>query len=146
MTIPSTQQGTCLCGAVTLRVEVTEPSISVCHCHLCRIWSGGPMLAVESARPTLTGEENVGVYATSDWAERGFCRRCGTHLFYRLKSGEHYAIPAGLLGDAAPWTLALQIFTDDKPDYYDFANPMRSMTGAEVFEAFGKRDEPSSDA
>ena len=34
-----------------------------------------------------------------------------------------------------------QIFIDEKPAYYDFANKTHNMTGAEVFAAFASRGE-----
>ncbi len=33
-----------------------------------------------------------------------------------------------------------QIFIDEKPAYYDFANKTHNMTGAEVFAAFAPPD------
>ncbi|MGH8639654.1 MAG: GFA family protein, partial [Burkholderiales bacterium] len=81
-------------------------------------------------------EDNVSVYASSAWAERGFCRQCGTHLFYRLKQGPRYFVPAGVLGDGEPWAHTHQRFIDEKPDFYSFANPTTNLTGAELFAQF----------
>jgi len=86
--------------------------------------------------PQIEGEEHVHVYASSEWAERGFCARCGTHLFYRLKEGGFYAVSAGLFKEAENWPFALQVFIDEKPDNYHFSNVTREMTGEEVFKAF----------
>ncbi len=129
-------QGTCLCGAVTLRF--TGPAAAgVCHCTTCRRWSGGPMMAVEaSGEVAIDGEEHVGVYVSSDWAERGFCTRCGTHLFYRLRSGDLHAVPVGLLPDRPDWHFEQQIFIDQKPQWYEFANQTRNLTGEQVFAMF----------
>ncbi|WP_136069364.1 GFA family protein [Modicisalibacter radicis] len=130
-------QGACLCGAVSLSVELDSHEVSACHCRMCQTWGGGPLLVIESSNPmTLHGEDNISVYASSEWAERGFCRHCGTHLFYRLKEGDHYAVPVGLLDNGEPWEMALQIFVDEQPAHYDFANATRRLTGAEAFEAF----------
>lgn len=133
----SPHQGRCLCGAVGLSVKAKSRNISLCHCTMCRTWSGGPMLAVEcEGDVAFEGGEHITVYNSSAWAERGFCRICGTHLFYRSKSTELYEIPVGLLGDDAPWVLAQQIFIDEKPAFYGFANETKMMTGAEVFALF----------
>lgn len=130
-------QGACLCGAVNLKVTVTEHKVSACHCQMCQTWGGGPLLAVDCKdQVSFSGENNISVYASSEWAERGFCRHCGTHLFYRLKEGGHYEIPTGLIDNGEPWEMALQIFIDEKPAHYDFANATRTLTGAEAFEAF----------
>ena len=138
MNPPTEHQGRCLCGAVQLTVTTATPSAGACHCGMCRRWGGGPLLALDcGSAVSVTGIEQVAVYASSDWAERAFCRQCGTHLFYRLKqSGQHF-VPVGLLDDQAPWVLDHQVFIDEKPAFYDFANPTRNMTGAELFAQFG---------
>ena len=73
------------------------------------------------------------VFNSSEWAERAFCKHCGSHLFYRLKESRQYVIPAGLLGDEDSFVFTSQIFIDQKPAYYGFANETEEMTAAEVF-------------
>lgn len=131
--------GQCLCGAVRLTARVARPVVDACHCNMCRRWSGGPMMAVEAdGEVAFEDEGKVAVHASSDWAERGFCRQCGTHLFYRLKEHIHYALPVGLLETGPSWVFETEIFVDEKPEFYDFANDTRRMTGKEVFEQFGQ--------
>ncbi|PTL93824.1 aldehyde-activating protein [Halomonas litopenaei] len=131
--------GTCLCGAVTLKVALEQQSVGACHCQMCRTWGGGPLLALESvSQLTLEGEEAVTFYSSSDWAERAFCRHCGTHLFYRLKNGEHTSVPVGLIDSGEAWRFDLQFFIDEKPHWYHFGNDTRNLTGQELFEAFSK--------
>ncbi|TCK08230.1 GFA family protein [Marinobacterium mangrovicola] len=130
----------CLCGAVTLTVMPKSHDVGACHCNTCRKWGGGPLMAVECAgEVTFSGEEALGVFDSSDWAERGFCKECGTHLFYRLKAGGYYAVPVGLFDNADQWTLAEQVFIDEKPPFYSFSQKTRAMTGAELF---AKYDQP----
>ncbi len=131
--------GTCLCSAVTLHVDHDRPTMGVCHCSICRKWGGGPYMSVECHRaPRIDGAEHVKVYASSEWAERGFCAVCGSHLFYRLKDREFYAVSAGLFREGGDWPFALQVFVDQKPQNYEFANATKQMTGEEVFKAFGQ--------
>ncbi|MFQ3789325.1 GFA family protein [Halomonas sp. A29] len=130
-------RGSCLCGAVKVAVAVSKQNVGACHCDMCRTWGGGPLLALESVSDVeIEGEENITVYTSSEWAERGFCRRCGTHLFYRLKTGKHYAIPVGLVDGGEAWSFDSQIFIDQKPAFYRFANETSNMTGQEVFDAY----------
>ncbi len=42
-------------------------------------------------------------------------------------------MPAGLFQDGTEFTLREQIFIDEKPAGYDFANDTPKLTGAEVF-------------
>lgn len=90
--------------------------------------------------PTINGIEHVTSYSSSDWAERGFCMHCGTHLFYRLKDADFYALSAGLFTETRHWPLTLQVFVDEKPENYSFANETRMMTGEQVFEAWSPKN------
>jgi hypothetical protein len=125
--------GQCLCKGVSLKFSLVRDSFGACHCGTCRKWSGSSTLAVEGKDVKFTGEEFITVYSSSQWAERGFCKRCGTHLFYRLKAGGFINFPLGLLEDAAHFKFATQIFIDKKPENYSFANETDLMTEAEVF-------------
>lgn len=134
MSEPNPAQGRCLCGAVTLSVARPASSVGACHCSMCRKWGGGPLLAVECGTEVrIAGEENVSVFDSSPWAQRGFCKHCGTHLFYRLKEPQQYHLPVGLFDEAPEFSFDQQIFIDEKPAYYRFANDTKNMTGAEVF-------------
>ena len=131
------QSASCLCGAVTLHVEAGNAHAHACHCDTCRHWGGGPYMSIEcGSAVSFDGNDQVAVYNSSDWAERGFCRQCGTHLFYRLKANQHHYVPAGLFDDQ-PLTFDSQVFIDEKPDYYSFANPTTNLTGAELFAQLG---------
>ena len=132
-----TGTGQCLCGAVYLSVTKMGDKIGACHCNMCRKWSGGPLLAIDCGTDvSFTGEENIGVFNSSDWADRGFCQQCGTHLFYRLKENQQYFMPAGLFDNCDTAIFDHQVFIDEKPDYYEFANETNNMTGAELFAQF----------
>ena len=128
--------GGCLCGAVRFTAMPPSREIAVCHCSMCRKWSAGPFLAIDGGTLNIDDESNLGIYRSSEWAERGFCKRCGSPLFYRLVGKEQYYVSAEAFDDRSGLTLTTQIFIDEKPPYYDFANQTRNMTGAEVFAAF----------
>jgi hypothetical protein len=107
---------------------------------MCRKWGGGPLFAVEFAGDVdFNGSEHITTFSSSEWAERGFCQQCGTHLFYRLKQGGHYALPVGLLDSADDWKITEQIFIDQKPPYYSLAEKTKQLTGEEVFAQFGEQ-------
>jgi hypothetical protein len=101
---------------------------------MCFKWGGGPLFAVECESDVqFEGADKISTFNSSDWAERGFCRECGTHLFYRLEQEDHYAIPIGLFDDGNQWMLSEQIFIDEKPPFYSFAETTKNLTGAQVF-------------
>ena len=138
-----TGSGSCLCGSTGLEAVNISKNIHACHCTMCRKWGGGALLAVDcGAGVTLKGREDIVVYNSSDWAERGFCKKCGTHLFYRLKVSNQYIVPVGML-DLDPEALIFEseIFIDEKPSYYHFANETETLTGAEVFAKYAPAEE-----
>ncbi|GJE02282.1 GFA family protein [Methylobacterium isbiliense] len=137
MSEPAPLSGRCLCGAVRFRARPRRLEMDVCHCGLCRRWSGGALMAVE-CDPGLAVEDEgqLGLYASSDHGERGFCRACGTSLFWRMRDGSFLAVCAQAFDAPDRFVLATEIFIDDKPANYAFANDTHKMTGAEVVAAF----------
>ncbi len=129
--------GACLCGAVTVTARPPKNIFDACHCGMCRKWGGGPAMTVEGGGDAqIKGEEFVSTYNSSDWAERAFCKRCGTHLFYKLKNTGFRNFSAGLFKEVEKFRFHVQIFTDSKPPGYDFANKTLMMTEAEVLAKF----------
>ncbi|MEJ2046294.1 MAG: GFA family protein [Reinekea sp.] len=125
--------GCCLCGAVQIKVTRLDSRIGVCHCNRCRRWGGGPLMAVDCKEDVIFGGEAfISTYSSSEWAERGFCKQCGTHLFFVLKESKQYHIPVGIFGSDIDLTFDHQIFIDKKPSWYNFAEQTRNMTEAEV--------------
>ena len=133
-----TLSGRCLCGDVHVLARAVSKRVGVCHGGMCRSWSGGPLLAVDcGTKVSFEGGGQIGTYASSDWAERGFCKRCGTHLFFRLKASGQFLMPPGLFDAAEDFVLEEQIFVDRKPGYYAFANRTAMLTEAEFLARHG---------
>ncbi len=126
-------KGHCLCGAVKIYVPAMSRKLGACHCEMCRRWTGGPLLALDCGNEiNFEGDENIGIYQSSDWAERGFCKRCGTNLFYKLNANNQYFMLAGIFENLEEVEFDHEVFIDEKPTYYEFANETLAMTGAEV--------------
>lgn len=125
--------GHCLCGKVTIDARTVKPQVHACHCNMCRLWNGGPTMSVHCGTDvTFDNPESVSIYQSCDWAELGFCKHCGSHLFYRaLESGE-YILQTGSFEEQDKFVLEQQIFIDEKPAFYRFANQTTNLTGAEV--------------
>lgn len=142
---PVAQTGRCLCGNVKFTIRESDDEVGACHCDMCRRWSGGPLLVLDCGKAIeFEGEEHIVRYKSSDWAERGFCGTCGSNLFYFLTTGNQYFVSAGALDNQSGLKFATQVFIDEKPGYYDFANQTRMMTGAELFALYAPPDEGGS--
>ena len=130
-------KGSCICGEVNFSVKEISRNIGACHCNTCRKWGGGPLLAIDcGTKVSFEGKDNIAVYNSSEWAERAFCKECGSHLFYRLKGTGQYIMPAGLIDSDIEFNFDHQVFIDEQPAYYCFSNKTSDMTGPEVFSKF----------
>jgi hypothetical protein len=130
--------GGCLCGAVRYTAVPEKLEMDVCHCGMCRRWSGGVLMSVPCNDLAIESTRALGRYASSEWAERLFCRECGTSLFWRFQDDEsgHVAVAYQSFDDLPPVRFAAEIFIDEKPALYAFAGERPRKTGAEVIAAF----------
>ena len=77
--------GHCCCGYVRYRIDGRASKETICHCATCRRASGAPLVAwftVKGSQFTLLAGE-ISHFKSSEYAERGFCNRCGTALTFR---------------------------------------------------------------
>jgi hypothetical protein len=116
----ATMTGGCLCGGVTVRLSEPIRQVGACHCATCRRWTSGPWMALRAPPDTHMEGETLEVYRSSEFAERGFCRRCGAHIFHRPQLGPEIAVSAGLF-PPQEMKLTREIFFDLKPAFYSFA-------------------------
>lgn len=123
--------GKCLCGAVTFTARNVDARMHICHCSMCRRWAGGPTFSVAVDGVEFDGAQHIERYRSSAWAERGFCRQCGSSLFYRLMESDRYVLNVGSFDDQAPFTTASEIYIDDKPPGYAIAGAHPRLTGDE---------------
>ncbi|QIE55540.1 GFA family protein [Pikeienuella piscinae] len=108
---PETMTGHCLCGAVRLSVAHPVREASACHCAMCRRWSGAAIWGFEAPAEAVTVQGPVETYRSSSFAERAWCRRCGTHLWIR-DDGEGFDLTPGLFDDAADFVLTREVYAD----------------------------------
>lgn len=87
------------------------------------------------------GLEKLAVFDSSEWAERGFCSACGSHLFYRLKETREHMMPVGLFDDQGGLEFQRQVFIDEKPNYYQYSNKTEDLTGEELFAQFAPAED-----
>ena len=121
--------GGCLCGGVRYRVRGGLGDAIACHCGQCRRTSGhhAAMTSAPLEALSFDASQTLAWYRSSPAAERGFCRVCGSNLFWRPDGEGRMAITAGTLD--APTGIQVQehIFVRDKGDYYsiDDGKPQR---------------------
>lgn len=114
--------GQCLCGGVRYEVNVPLRNVIACHCSQCRRTSGNFVAAsgAHTSAVKLITADTLVWYASSEYAERGFCNRCGGNLFWReTAAGKNWtSIMAGTLDPPTGLRVVRHIFVADKSDFY----------------------------
>jgi hypothetical protein len=95
-----------------------------CHCTQCRRQSGHYFAAVAAPRSAVAIPETEDLvwYRSSDIARRGFCRRCGSTLFWDPFEGEVTEVALGALDAPTGLTLERHVHVAAKGDYYQITD------------------------
>ena len=114
------RSGRCLCGAVRFTTEGPLRGVIYCHCTQCRRQSGHYYAAtnVNDGCLAVEGAEHVTWFAASPHAQRGFCRTCGSALFWKHAQLDHTSVLAGAFDEPSGLVSEAHIFVADKGDYY----------------------------
>ncbi len=92
--------GRCLCGVVSYTIEGLLRDVVNCHCSQCRRFYGHFAAYTAAPRGAVSIHDQnrqLKWYRSSDKARRGFCRRCGSSLFWDADGSELLRIAAGTL-------------------------------------------------
>lgn len=124
-------RGRCLCGAVRYAVLGPLRPVIYCHCEMCRRTSGHFVAATACAREhlTLLSDETLCWYPSSPTARRGFCRICGSNLFWEPIGDRSISIMAGSLDTPTGLSAQEHIFTAEAGDYYRITDGLRQHVG-----------------
>ena len=95
--------GGCQCGAVRYRVETELGNPHLCHCRMCQKAAGNYFMPLAGAarEAVVVTRGEPGWFHSSDIVRRGFCRDCGTPLFFDPLDSEHMLVTLGSLDDPA---------------------------------------------
>ena len=136
----TTRTGQCMCGKVKYAAE-TEDKVSVCYCKMCQRWASGMFMGVPTTAFEVTeGAEHLGVIKSSDWAKRGFCRNCGSNIYYHADAMVNPSVAFGSLDDTNGLRPRIQFYVDKRPEGFELAADTREMTEAECMAFFGGGD------
>lgn len=124
--------GHCLCGAVSITLESPARDVEVCQCDMCRRWGGSFYAAQCGDNPRISGEDAITVYRSSEWAERAFCSKCGSNLWFRFLPTGGRSFSAGLFDAATGNGIEKEIFADEAAVWSKLEGNHPRQTGAEV--------------
>ncbi len=118
-----TARGACLCGAVRFSTHGKIGRITACHCSQCRKQSGHYWAATHVLEDELVieGGENLTWYVSTPGYKRGFCKTCGSALFWQQDGSCYISMSAGTL-ESPTQKLVEHIYCADKGDYYEITD------------------------
>lgn len=126
--------GSCLCGAVTYTASLPSKWCAHCHCGMCRKAHGAGYVTwagFEATRVSI-GKHNGQLewYESSPGAQRGFCRRCGSTLFFRSQrwAGELH-IAVGGMDDEPDRLPGANAFFDAHVDWIPIDHSLKQVDG-----------------
>lgn len=117
----STLTGRCMCGGVSYTVEPPLRPVFNCHCHRCRRFSGHHVAAtaVAPSRLCFQADQSLSWYEAAPGVTYGFCRRCGSSLFFRTDvTGDRISVMAGTLDQPTGLTTTEAWWVTEAADYH----------------------------
>jgi hypothetical protein len=120
-------EGGCACGAVRYRLASPPFDAGYCHCRICRLTSGAPMMAFATVPRAdfvmLRGEPAR--RASSAFGERWFCRDCGTPLAMLVThQPDTIDFPIATLDDPSSLPPAFHIWRQSRIAWFDTADAL----------------------
>jgi hypothetical protein len=121
MTNVKTFKGSCLCGGVSYEFEGMPDGVICCHCTQCRKQTGHHFATVEADKDKfhLTRDATLEWYQASPIARRGFCKACGSTLFWDEYDAPAIDILAGSIDGTLGLSVKVHLHVAEKGDYYD---------------------------
>lgn len=121
--------GGCLCESVRYEIRGPMRNIINCHCGKCRRFHGhtGAYTSVLREHLVLIKEAGLKWYRSvtdeTPNVHRGFCRECGSSLFWDPRGARSkIAVAAGSLDDPAELKTIGHVWVSQKAGYYEITD------------------------
>ena len=123
--------GSCLCGTVRFTTRGPLRGVIYCHCSQCRKQTGHHYAAtnVPDENIAVEGSKGISWYRASPEARRGFCRTCGSAMFWKRDGSDYISVLAGSFDQPSGLEGASHIFVADKGDYYSITDGLPTDDG-----------------
>jgi len=121
--------GGCFCGAVRYEIKGPLRGVVNCHCSECRRLNGnyGSHSKARKNNIKMTKDDGLAWFKISDATRRGFCRDCGSSLFWELIHQDSTGIIAGTIDCPTGLKTIGHIFVKDKSDFYEITDDLEQF-------------------
>ena len=126
--------GSCFCSAIGFTANLPSKWCAHCHCSMCRKTHGAgyvTWVGFEAGQVKITqGEDQLRWFDSSEGAQRGFCRTCGSSLFFRSErwTGELH-IALGCMDDPIDRQPQANAFFDKHVDWMPIDQKLKQVEG-----------------
>jgi len=126
------QSGGCLCGAVRYAIRGDLRDVVICHCTMCQKLHGSIGAHTKAAKSNITFSNDTGLawFSSSERARRGFCKTCGSSLFWDPADQPAMGILAGSLDSASGLKTIGHIFIGEKCWFFEVSDASPQFTGS----------------
>ena len=116
----------CLCGSIKIKTKGYHRNVSNCHCIQCRKTHGiyGAYSNVKDKDIKFINKKNLGWFKSSKNAKRGFCKKCGASIFFKIKNSDNISIAAGMFDNPTKLKTTRNIFVGTKSDFYKITDKL----------------------
>ena len=117
-------KASCLCGGIQLRTYGYHRDVENCHCIQCMKTHGhhAAYTNVQEQNVKFLKKRTLKWFRSSKRAKRGFCRKCGASLFFKIIGSNNISIAAGMFNGPPKLKTKMNIFVKGKLDYYKLDN------------------------
>ena len=134
MIMENQARGSCFCSAIRFSASLPSKWCAHCHCSMCRknhgagyvTWAG---FGVDQVKITH-GEDQLSWFDSSAGAQRGFCKNCGSSLFFRSErwAGELH-IALGSFDNAIDRQPQANVFFEKHVDWMPIDETLKQVDG-----------------
>ena len=117
-------RASCLCGGIQLKTQGYHRDVQNCHCMQCMKTHGhyAAYTNVQEQNVKFFKKKTLKWFKSSKRARRGFCKKCGASLFFKVISSNYISIAAGMFNSPTKLNTKINIFVKGKLDYYKLDN------------------------
>lgn len=139
--------GRCLCGSVRYEVVGELMPVVNCHCSKCRRFHGHVGAYTATRRENLVVVEASGlkwyrsVQDETPNVYRGFCKQCGSSLFWDPRGLQIISIAAGSVDPPTGLDTQRHVWISQKTDYYTISDGLPCHDGRFARTGSGKEQQ-----
>lgn len=121
--------GGCQCGAVRYALYVEPQNSHVCHCRMCQRAVGNVFAALAGAPKDQFAwtKGEPAFFRSSNLAQRGYCRDCGTPLSFAYDSEEaRFYVTTGSLDQPEAAPIVMQYGVESRIGWVKFCEDVKA--------------------